>query len=555
MSLNDMPASANARVPEVRIERGALAEGLDGPLGHVSQIVMNENTGELQAIVLSNESTQDVAVPASCVVNASGDQVLLNIGRADLSRVGTPYDPAQYSPVHEDSVLPPSEAGREALFRERPVVTSISGDTANVVLPETGPEAPMATDTLAGERPPTAPVGTVTVESTQATEPMEPDALQAQINPVRARAEMTGEPVESLPPMPGVPPRDMVPGETPESARIPSGTKVSRNAEPNDAPTDIPATALPPSEPEDVVIEIVPETRTAVRERPADTVGNREETDMAMMNEDNTSQDVTPPRRDDMMATERNPQEPPSDAQMAAPPDTDADATTGAGGEDVVMEEILAAEVTGLPDARNQVGQPAMASDLTAQGTVPVERRLPNPEEEMGEPMPGGLPGWVGPAVLGALAVGAATFFVLRLLRGRSERSVTEGKRSAKRNAREARLDVKDAWSSVKDAANNAASATKDALGAAAAKTRDTVSSVKDQAQSLTKANTPAPEPVPESSAWYRRAMQSAPFATGWLARRGSGGELVTTIPADEVLIVEPDSASADTKRRWFWSR
>jgi hypothetical protein len=134
--------SGRANVNRVHIERGAVAMGTDGPLGTIEQIVMDGNTGELRALVIGGgqSGTSEVAIAASHVVPGAtdGHQVNLDIGMADIRahpELALPYDPKQYVPVHEDLVLPSSEARSAATFSERPVVTEIRGNAAEVMLP------------------------------------------------------------------------------------------------------------------------------------------------------------------------------------------------------------------------------------------------------------------------------------------------------------------------------------------------------------------------------------------------------------------------------------
>ncbi len=134
--------SGRANVNRVHIERGAVAMGTDGPLGTIEQIVMDGNTGELRALVIGGGQSgmSEVAIAATHVVPGAtvGHQVNLDIGMADIRahpELALPYDPKQYVPVHEDLVLPSSEARSAATFSERPVVTEIRGNAAEVMVP------------------------------------------------------------------------------------------------------------------------------------------------------------------------------------------------------------------------------------------------------------------------------------------------------------------------------------------------------------------------------------------------------------------------------------
>src|SRR6185312_4336553 len=120
----------NAQVTHLSIERGAVAMGTDGPLGTVEQIVMDENSGELRALVVRGESisadANEVEISAAHVVpgTAVGHQVNLDIGSADIRahpELARRYEPERYIPVHEEIVLPSSVAGGAAIYSERPV--------------------------------------------------------------------------------------------------------------------------------------------------------------------------------------------------------------------------------------------------------------------------------------------------------------------------------------------------------------------------------------------------------------------------------------------------
>jgi hypothetical protein len=160
------------------IERGAVVMGTDGPLGTIEQIVMDENTGELRALILrgghSGADTEDVEIAAAHVVpgTAVGQQVNLDIGMADIRahpELAHPYDPHQYVPIHEEVVLPSSEADRAAVFSERPVVTEIRDNAAEVVVPGPGSASLETEETIAGEHPDASPMQTALTADEQPT--------------------------------------------------------------------------------------------------------------------------------------------------------------------------------------------------------------------------------------------------------------------------------------------------------------------------------------------------------------------------------------------------
>lgn len=153
MALQNTPDSSQANIVQYRIERGAAAIGTDGPLGSVEQIVVDRESGELRALIVrSGDGGSEFELPAEHVRSATGDQVHLDIGSADMATrpdLATPYDPSQYVPVYQGETNSPSEASRTALDTEHPVVTEVEDDAAEIVAPQpTTSDAP--TDTAAG---------------------------------------------------------------------------------------------------------------------------------------------------------------------------------------------------------------------------------------------------------------------------------------------------------------------------------------------------------------------------------------------------------------------
>ena len=140
MALHNTPNSSESNVVQYRIERGAAAQGTDGLLGTVEQIVVDRDTGELRALIVrSADGGSEFELPAEHVQRATGDQVFLDIGRADMARrpeLATPYDPAQYVPVYHGETAAPDEATKTAIDTERPVVTEVEENAAEVVAPQ-----------------------------------------------------------------------------------------------------------------------------------------------------------------------------------------------------------------------------------------------------------------------------------------------------------------------------------------------------------------------------------------------------------------------------------
>lgn len=133
------PHGQAGQARQIRISRGATVMATDGPLGTAHQIIMDQRTGELQALVIATGDTRQLELPASHIVRSDGSTVYLDVSLADLRLhpdLAKIYDPNQYVPVRENPFLPPSEAAGAAAFTERPVVTNIERDAVGVVVPE-----------------------------------------------------------------------------------------------------------------------------------------------------------------------------------------------------------------------------------------------------------------------------------------------------------------------------------------------------------------------------------------------------------------------------------
>lgn len=139
MTMDESSPAAPGKTAVIRITRGATAMATDGALGTVHQIIMDQRTGELQALVIATSDQRRLEIPATHVVRATGDMVHLDVSRSQLHEhpeLATPYNPDQYVPVRENPFLAPSEASRGAHYSERPVVTNIEHDAVGVVVPQ-----------------------------------------------------------------------------------------------------------------------------------------------------------------------------------------------------------------------------------------------------------------------------------------------------------------------------------------------------------------------------------------------------------------------------------
>jgi hypothetical protein len=142
--------------------------GTDEALGTVHQIIMNQRTGELQALVIVTDNAQQLELPATHVLRATESAVYLDVAAEDLRRhpeLATPYNPDRYVPVRAHPLLSPTEASRGVSAHERPLVTNVERDAIDVVAPAapkttplSSPPAPMSdtSDTSGGPFPPSS---------------------------------------------------------------------------------------------------------------------------------------------------------------------------------------------------------------------------------------------------------------------------------------------------------------------------------------------------------------------------------------------------------------
>jgi gas vesicle protein/sporulation protein YlmC with PRC-barrel domain len=132
------PAGGGDVVP-LRIERGAEVFATDGALGTVEQVVMNQDTRELQAIVVRPQGlAQEMVIGIGHVTRAGENQVHLDFGRAEMDANPTlaqPYHPDQYVPVPPTAAVPPGQAAQIAMHGDQPVVTGLAHDAVEVIAP------------------------------------------------------------------------------------------------------------------------------------------------------------------------------------------------------------------------------------------------------------------------------------------------------------------------------------------------------------------------------------------------------------------------------------
>lgn len=142
---------AEEGLQQFRIERGAQVLGTDGLLGTVHQVVMDQMSGRLQSLVVRGEAGMDYELPAAYIETSTGDEVRLNIGRADLinhPNLAHPYEPEMYAPVESGQVMPPSAAADQA--QDNPMLTNIEENAVDVVAPASDTMSDITPDMTSG---------------------------------------------------------------------------------------------------------------------------------------------------------------------------------------------------------------------------------------------------------------------------------------------------------------------------------------------------------------------------------------------------------------------
>lgn len=164
MAVQNTSGEGDVNVVQFRIERGAEALATDGRIGIVEQLVVDRTSGQLLSLVIRGEETNtEFEMPAAHVLRSTGDHVYLDISRADLTNnpeITTPYDPALYVPVYQGDAMPPGVASRVAAEREKPVVTDVEQDAAQLIAPE-ATATPRDDDLASADSTPTLKLGRV----------------------------------------------------------------------------------------------------------------------------------------------------------------------------------------------------------------------------------------------------------------------------------------------------------------------------------------------------------------------------------------------------------
>lgn len=159
MALQDTPGSGDTHVMPLRIERGAVAEATDGPVGTIEQIIMDRTSGQVSALVIQSSDTgNEFELPAryADAGRSTNHHVYLKLSRRELldnPDMVRPYNPEQYTPVYQGEAMPEQAATRMAAESERPVITDIEENAAELVVADAdqSPAQPAArTDTGVG---------------------------------------------------------------------------------------------------------------------------------------------------------------------------------------------------------------------------------------------------------------------------------------------------------------------------------------------------------------------------------------------------------------------
>lgn len=152
----DEPSLTPGPTTQIRLSRGAIAMGTDGVIGTLHQIIMDQHTGELQALVILTDSGQRLELSATHVLRATADAVDTDVSIADLRahpELAKLYNPDKYVPVQEDRVVDPSAASDT----HHPVVTNIEHDAVGVAVPTDDSVTPAEPEVTVAEAAPTTP--------------------------------------------------------------------------------------------------------------------------------------------------------------------------------------------------------------------------------------------------------------------------------------------------------------------------------------------------------------------------------------------------------------
>jgi hypothetical protein len=134
----DKPSPATSgRGNEVRLSRGDIAMGTDGVLGTLHQIIMDQRTGRLQALVIATNTAQRLELPVEQVQRVAGSTIYLNMSARDLREhpeLAVPYNSGKYVPVNAKSPLAAMDESQHTQHAHA-MVKAIARNTVDVIVP------------------------------------------------------------------------------------------------------------------------------------------------------------------------------------------------------------------------------------------------------------------------------------------------------------------------------------------------------------------------------------------------------------------------------------
>lgn len=193
-SASDASNDINPQPVHMRIQRGARAIGTDGDLGSVEQIVVDQATGEVRALVVQRpDDGTSFELPIDIVTRATSDEVQIDLASADLDRrpdVARPYNPDDYVAMQPDNTAPRVRATSIAQDTDHPVVTNVESDAADLVAT---PNARLAANATAERATSRSPSQSITADADEGSA----DTL---LRHDASRADIGEETVTSAPP-------------------------------------------------------------------------------------------------------------------------------------------------------------------------------------------------------------------------------------------------------------------------------------------------------------------------------------------------------------------
>ena len=146
----ERPSGAEEQVPltppSIRYERGTLVSAIDGPVGTLRQVIVDEDKGEVKALVVRMaEKNESVLMPPDLVDKGVGSALLLNVTKAQFTAGASRsprFDTQMFTAANTGQVanviplLPRSDARRSVVD-----VSSEHVETSNVLPASSGRES------------------------------------------------------------------------------------------------------------------------------------------------------------------------------------------------------------------------------------------------------------------------------------------------------------------------------------------------------------------------------------------------------------------------------